>query len=154
MEKLLTISALCGALLLSGCLGADTGDPRRGGLFGYSPENYERRIQEREDRYQEAREENARLREESASLEQWKQHKQADVAAQKRRLKRVNADIRSLRSRINRLKATPAKAAGKPKIHRPAGATGASEARKAAQIRSMQQELKRLEAEAEALSRM
>ena len=57
MKRQLTISAVCGALLLSGCLGANTGDPRQGGLFGYSPKNYEQRIQDREARYEEVQEE-------------------------------------------------------------------------------------------------
>ncbi|MBR6467248.1 MAG: hypothetical protein IKT16_03730 [Desulfovibrio sp.] len=142
MKKLLTISALCGALLLSGCLGADTSDPRRGGLFGYSPKTYDQRIQDRESRYQQVSEENTRLQQESASLEQQKKQKQADVAAQKKKLNQVNADIKSLKGRINRAEATPA------------AATGETEAQKAAKIRSMQQELQRLEAEADALSRL
>ncbi len=157
MKKLLTISALCGTLLLSGCLGANTGDPRQGGLFGYSPKNYEQRIRDREARYEEVREENAQLQEESASLEKRKNQKQANVAAQKRDLNQVNADIKSLKDNIRREQAAPTAATGKNKAKKTAkvsAATGESEAQKAAKIRRMQEELKRLEAEADALSRM
>ena len=157
MKKLHTISVLCGTLLLSGCLGANTGDPRQGGLFGYSPKNYEQRIQDREARYEEVKEENAQLQEESASLEKRKNQKQASVAAQKRDLNQVNADIKSLKDNIRREQAAPTAATGKNKAKKTAkvsAATGESEAQKAAKIRRMQEELKRLEAEADALSRM
>ena len=77
MKSSLPISAICGALLLSGCLGANTGDPRQGGLFGYNPKAYDQRIQDRESRYQEVKDENSWLQEESASLEKQKAQKQA-----------------------------------------------------------------------------
>ena len=157
MKKLFTIPALCGALLLSGCLGANTGDPRQGGLFGYSPRNYDQRIQDREARNQQAEEESTRLQEETAALENQKKQKQANVAAQKRDLNQVNAEIRSLKANIRRAQTTPASATGKNKAQKAAKvgrAAGESEAQKAAKIRSMQEELKRLEAEADALSRM
>ena len=159
MKSSLPISALCGALLLSGCLGANTGDPRQGGLFGYSPKNYEQRIQDRENRYQEVKDENSWLQEESASLEKQKKQKQANVAAQKRDLNQVNSEISSLKAKIRREQAAQtaqnkARKTVKTRQAAPAAVTGESEAQKAAKIRSMQEELKRLEAEADALSRM
>ncbi|MBO7385302.1 MAG: hypothetical protein J6U63_03060, partial [Clostridia bacterium] len=77
--------------------------------------------------------------------------------AQKRDLNQVNADIKSLKDNIRREQAAPAAATGKNKTQKTAkaaAATGESEAQKAAKIRRMQEELKRLEAEADALSRM
>ena len=160
MKRSLAIPALCGALLLSGCLGANTGDPRQGGLFGYNPRNYDQRIQDREARNQEAEAESTRLQEETASLEKQKRQKQANVAAQKRDLNQVNAEIKSLKAKIRCEQAKPAAATGKKTVKTrhvqtaPTAVTGETEAQKAAKIRRMQEELKRLEAEADALSRM
>ncbi|MBP3731288.1 MAG: hypothetical protein J6I40_07460 [Mailhella sp.] len=142
MKTLLTVVAVCGSLLLSGCLGADTSDPRKGGLFGYSPKTYEQRIQTRESQYQQLSDENARLKQESATLEQQKKQKQANVTAQKKKLGQVNAEIKSMKGKISKTQATPA------------SESGISEAEKAAQIRRMQKELQKLEAEADALSRL
>lgn len=46
------IFGIIGIVLLSGCAGKTT-DPRKGGLFSYNPDAYEKRLSDRENRIDE-----------------------------------------------------------------------------------------------------
>ncbi len=142
MKAILVSAAACAALLLGGCLGADTSDPTKGGLFGYSPSTYNQRIQDKQEQLDALDAENARVQEENTALEAAKAKKQADVAAQQKKLNSVNAEIKKLKGQISSTEAAPA------------ASSGLTDAQKAAQIKKMQQQLKALESEAEALSRL
>ena len=76
----------CTVLLSAGCFGAST-NPREGGLFGYSPEAYEARQQERQ-----------------ARLEQKKQLKLAQVSKQKQEMAALSTEIDRLSGKVSSLK--------------------------------------------------
>ena len=160
MRTLLSVSALLSLLLLNGCLGADTSDPRKGGLFGYSPSTYESRLKERQDRLDAIDEDTAKARAQSASLEQSKKAKQAKLNAQR---KKLSAELSTVSGKVERAKAHSGadKARVNDLVRRKNAVQKESrtlpdltDAEKEAKIREMRRELKELEAEAEALSRM
>ena len=163
MHFLLTSLVLATSLLLGGCFGADTSDPRKGGLFGYSPKNYEARLEERQSYLDELDQEYARSEQEKASLEQTKSAKQAKVAAQRKKLAALDREVNSLKAKIKRAKNNPSADPRRLSLlenrrqriqSQSHQLSGLSNTEREARIREMQRELKQLEAEADALSRM
>ena len=93
----------CTVLLSAGCFGAST-NPREGGLFGYSPEAYEARQQERQARLEAIRQEQARENAAQAELEQKKQLKLAQVSKQKQEMAALSTEIDRLSGKVSSLK--------------------------------------------------
>lgn len=99
MSKKLITGALA-LLLLGGCVGGTT-DPRQGGLFSYNPEAYEQRLEERRnflasEDYRAEENESQRL-----SLESEKSDKAKKLAAEKKRLNALRADLQRSQNRLN-----------------------------------------------------
>lgn len=156
MRNLLLLVVITSICFLSGCFGADTSDPRRGGLFGYSPKNYQARLDERQDYLDELEEERAYEESKTAKLEQTKSAKQAKLRAQRQQIANVDSKIKALRknprvdqSRVNNLARRQA-ALQRESERISSGSIEAKEAK----VRQMQSELRELQAEADALSRM
>jgi septal ring factor EnvC (AmiA/AmiB activator) len=102
MRLLLCMLGFCA--LLAGCAAGGDGDPRKGGLFGYDPKAYERRIQEREARVSASAEEAKAAQEEQTQLE-------ASVAAQERKktearktMDAMNAELTKTRRALDAVK--------------------------------------------------
>jgi chromosome segregation ATPase len=104
MRLLLCMLGCCA--LLAGCAagGDGDGDPRKGGLFGYDPQAYERRIHEREARVSTSAEEAKAAQEEQTRLE-------ASVAAQERKktdarkkMDAMNAELAKTRRALDAVK--------------------------------------------------
>lgn len=93
----------CMVLLSAGCFGAST-NPREGGLFGYNPEAYEARQQERQARLEAIRQEQLREKATSASLEEKKKQKLDQVNRQELEATALSKEISELSDRIDVLK--------------------------------------------------
>ncbi|MCR5084971.1 MAG: hypothetical protein K6A65_05655 [Succinivibrionaceae bacterium] len=155
----ITLLAAAAALALGATGCASDGDPHSGGLFGYSPSKYEQRISEKEQRLkaaeQEAQDESAR----TASLKQ-------DRASLRSAIKRQGQQLKSGQTRLDKsLKALQGKAdSGKVQDLKARSAELKRQSRaaeqiddleaKRAELRKLQQELRDLESEADALSRL
>lgn len=106
VRALLCIIAV--SFLLPACA-AQTDDPRRGGLFGYNPQGYERRIQDRETRLKASSDAASAEKEEQARLE-------ASVATQEQqrgaihiKLAQMNAELAKTRRALDETKAKDAR---------------------------------------------
>lgn len=88
---------LCGglAVMLSGCLGASN-DPHQGGLFGYSPQAYQQRLQERNEQLSYMQGENERMAKENAGLEKKRSARSAEVDALARKDKAMRGELAEL----------------------------------------------------------
>ena len=112
--KIMTIlsgSALS-LLILAGCATDPSNDPRSGGFFGgvrgLSSGDYDARQQILQEQRGESLNQLRALREEGAYLEEEREMKADDVAAQRRQLASLKARNRALANRINQLKSTKA----------------------------------------------
>jgi len=65
--KSVILAVVTGILFFSGCAGQTT-DPRKGGLFSYDPQAYERRLAERQAKLDAVENDTGRQRQESRKL--------------------------------------------------------------------------------------
>jgi chromosome segregation ATPase len=89
--------ALCSltvAVFMTGCSNM-TDDPRKGGLFSYSPDKYEKRLQEREDRLAAIEEEQAWETKKNSDLRRTKAEKETQVANLRKKVKNEQAKLDS-----------------------------------------------------------
>ena len=99
-------------LILAGCATDPSNDPHSGGFFGgvrgLSSGDYDARQQVLDEQRGESLNQLRALREEGAYLEDERQMKADDVAAQRRQLASLKAKNRALANRINQLKTSKA----------------------------------------------
>lgn len=94
-------------LLLSGCVGAST-NPREGGLFGYSPEAYEQRQQERQAKLAAIEAEQRRESGQTTGLEAQRGSKARTVSQQQQGLQAVEKELSAATRKLNATKAASA----------------------------------------------
>ncbi len=150
-----------GLVVLLGASGCNmTDDPRQGGLFSYSPDKYERRLQDREDRLASIEAEQAAEERQSSSLSRDLTVKQKEVAKLKASL---NAEQKKIDSQLNRIKKDKSKAAQAAELSRKNAAIRQDAARidtiddnaaKKKEIQALRKRLEELKMEADALSRL
>jgi chromosome segregation ATPase len=106
--KHLILVAGCLLMLLSleACVSSTETDPRKGGLFGYNPKAYEKRIEDKKATLAttEADTQNAKL--ETQNLETTKQKKLADHEALKTKLAALYSESGKLQKQLEQVKAT------------------------------------------------
>ena len=150
-----------GLVVLLGASGCNmTDDPRQGGLFSYSPDKYERRLQDREARLAGIEAEQAAEERQSSSLSRDLTVKQKEVAKLKASL---NAEQKKIDSQLNRIKKDKSKAAQAAELSRKNAAirqdaahidTIDDNAAKKKEIQALRKRLEELKMEADALSRL
>lgn len=150
-----------GLVVLLGASGCNmTDDPRQGGLFSYSPDKYERRLQDREARLASIEAEQAAEERQSSSLSRDLTVKQKEVAKLKASL---NAEQKKIDSQLNRIKKDKSKAAQADELSRKNAAIRQDAARidtiddnaaKKKEIQALRKRLEELKMEADALSRL
>ena len=150
-----------GLVVLLGASGCNmTDDPRQGGLFSYSPDKYERRLQDREARLASIEAEQAAEERQSYSLSRDLTVKQKEVAKLKASL---NAEQKKIDSQLNRIKKDKSKAAQAAELSRKNAAIRQDAARidtiddnaaKKKEIQALRKRLEELKMEADALSRL
>lgn len=150
-----------GLVVLLGASGCNmTDDPRQGGLFSYSPDKYERRLQDREDRLASIEAEQAAEERQSSSLSRDLTVRQKEVAKLKASL---NAEQKKIDSQLNRIKKDKSKAAQAAELSRKNAAIRQDAARidtiddnaaKKKEIQALRKRLEELKMEADALSRL
>ncbi len=157
-RALFTAMGLVFLLGASGCNMTD--DPRQGGLFSYSSDKYERRLQEREARLASIEAEQAAEERQSSSLSRDLTVKQKEVAKLKANL---NAEQKKIDSQLSRLKKDKSKAAQVSELARKNAAIKQDAARidaiddnaaKKKEIQALRKRLEELKMEADALSRL
>ncbi len=155
MSTLRIAVILCCCLLGTGCWDAST-NPHEGGLFGYSPEAYEQRQQERQARLAAIEQEQQTESAKSKDLESQKETKAQAVERQKKAIQAVEKDVAAARTKLSKAKAANAdqekrlaelrsRAAGLEKASNAAAAKPDSEALKAelARLTKERDQLKR-----------
>ena len=151
-------------LLTAGCQTTD--DPRQGGLFGYNPEAYERRLAEKQAKLDQAEQEAAAEQERSRTLEAEAASKMEerdllaeDLASLEADLERAETELASFKGRTEaaekkrwqlsvRLKST------KSRLARLKSSQGSDQETMKAEIKRLQERIDRLLEEAEELSKM
>jgi chromosome segregation ATPase len=102
------LAAGCLLMLLSleACVSSTETDPRKGGLFGYNPKAYEKRLEEKKATLAttEADTQNAKLA--TQNLETTKQEKLADHEALKTKLAALYSESGKLQKQLEQVKAT------------------------------------------------
>jgi chromosome segregation ATPase len=91
--------SLATALTVFGC--ATTDDPRQGGLFGYNPAAYQRRIAERETTLTALKQEDAVQRDQMAHLEQEQRRKRNEKEAAALRLADMDRQTSAIEKKIS-----------------------------------------------------
>lgn len=153
---LIALAAFIGA---TGCNTTD--DPRQGGLFSYSPAKYEKRLQDREAKLSQIEAEQMAEEQENSALRKQVADKQKEVNTLKSQLsyeqKKVDGMLASLKKSKKANAAQVAELAEKnrqlKKQTAAANSISDNEAKKKEIIR-LQKELRELEEEADALSRL
>lgn len=159
IQQIACLSGL--VLLLSGCLGAST-NPREGGLFGYSPEAYEQRQQEREAKLAAIENEQRREAGQTSELETQRTTKARTVSQQQKELQAVEKNLSAATKKLNATKAANAgqearlnelrnRATGLEKATVKAS-SGSDSAARAAELKRLKQEAARLEKDINMLS--
>ncbi len=92
--------------LIAGC--ETTGDPRQGGLFGWSEEKAVSRQENLKQTLSEEEAAAAREKQASIELQNRKAAKQAEIQRQKRRIAYLDKKVKQLRSKLNSTKALSA----------------------------------------------
>ena len=164
MKILLLSLSLCATLFLSGCFGASD-NPREGGLFGYSPDAYQQRQDERRSILQGVEAQTEEEKAISRGLEQERSSRQATITRQEKELKAIDSELAATSRKLNALKTETADgekklielkarhaslSAAKGTLEKSRDDTGY----KQREIERLQRELRKLEEEADALSRM
>lgn len=152
---------LAAILAVSGC--ATTDDPRQGGLFGYNPAAYQRRIAEREAALATLKQEDAVQRERTAQLTQDQRRVRSEKEAAAHRLAEMDREIGAIEKKISTAQVRTAaqkreyedlNARLRQVKREMAGAAGGDEATKRKEIDRLNAEIDRLLQEADALSNM
>ena len=107
MRLLFCILGCC--VLLPGCAGGSS-DPRKGGLFSYNPQAYERRIQEREARLNASSEEAKSAQEEQTRLQASVEERERRSAEARKRLETMNEELTKTRRVLDAVKTRDARA--------------------------------------------
>lgn len=154
--------ALVILLSLGGCVSTET-DPRKGGLFSYNPQAYEKRIEQRKTSLSETEADTEQARQEGRQLEESKQEKQARQEALKDKLTVLYAQSGQLQKQLDQAKAS--NAGQEKELERlktevaslrsntiKTNNSSASDSAKQAQIARLQKRMDELLKEAEALS--
>jgi septal ring factor EnvC (AmiA/AmiB activator) len=94
--RFMSLSLLC--LLLTSC--TPVADPRQGGLFGYSPEDYERRIKEREQRLDQVQIEGQEQQTQQSALQAEIKDTEAERNRLQANLHNFDSDLAKLRSSL------------------------------------------------------
>jgi len=117
MNKKIFFCVLLFVIVTTGC--ATTDDPREGGLIGYMQhkDDYERRIEERQNKLGELQEEGEREKQKTSALEDERARLQADLDRQRKMLDSLDAELEELSETIKLYQAeTDAKQQEKEKI--------------------------------------
>lgn len=93
---------------LFGCTASTETDPRKGGLFSYNPNAYERRLEERRDELAKTEEDTAKARKKTEHLKSDKQARQAELESVSQQLSTLYADSEKLQRTLNQAKAVNA----------------------------------------------
>lgn len=159
-KTLLTSSVILACLLLSGC--TRNPDPRQGGLFGYSPDLYQQRIEEKNAQLQNVEEDTAVESGKTVSLER-------DILSEKRRVSKLqqkvnkaSRDIKEVQRSLDRMELQSSKAektraeleiklASLQKSFQQSSAPEGDIVRQEAEIKSLESQLAELMKEAELL---
>ncbi len=99
IQSIQGILAISAALLVFGC--ATTDDPRQGGLFGYNPSAYQRRIAEREAALATLKQEEAAQRDRTARLAQDQERARSERNAAAGRLAEMDREIGAIEQKIS-----------------------------------------------------
>ncbi len=164
MKKLLLPFGLCLILCVSGCFGASN-NPREGGLFGYSPTAYEKRQEERRATLRGLETQTEEEKAASGTLEKERTAKQAQVAKQEKDLKAMEKELAATSRKLNAIKAEDAETGKKLQELKARQSSltasrnalaqpGGNQEEKKKELEFLQRELRKLEEEAEALSRL
>lgn len=160
----ISVLVIMALMLAAGC--ATTEDPRKGGLFGYNPDAYERRLAERREVLAQEENRQAFQKQETATLEASVQAKQSEKDHYEAEMAKMDNDLDRLYGRLVALrKLTQQQQADKASIQAQADAVakrlarlksdgGAQEEQKRAEIEQLRKKLDLLLQEAEALSKM
>ena len=154
MKFLSLTLAAAAAFLVAGC--ASDGDPRSGGLFGYSPKAYEQRLQDREDRLADLEDEEKYQSQRKTKLQGDLKSRQAEEASLRQQVNRINTRSRNLDGKLKGAKSSQAGALAKRNANLRSRAAAADQmsdlSAKEAEIKRLRRELEELEREADALS--
>lgn len=162
-----SIICIAGCLLilfsLEGCVSSTETDPRKGGLFGYNPKAYEKRIEERKATLSATESDTQEAKLESQKLEATKQEKLTQHEALKTRLAALYSETGKLQKQLEQAKAAnPGQEQEKKRLQDEVATLRAntiktnnsndSDAAKQEKIKQLQQRMDKLLEEAEALS--
>ena len=148
---------------LGGCVSSTETDPRKGGLFGYNPEAYEKRIDDRKSTLSNTEADTQTHKQQTRQLEASKQKKLTQHEALKAKLAALYSESRKLESQLKMTKAAnTAQAKELNRLKNEVAAlrsstiktnnSNASDAAKQAKIKQLQQRMDELLEEADALS--
>jgi len=107
-KTLLTSSVILVCLLLFGC--TRNPDPRQGGLFGYSPDLYQQRIDQKNAQLQSVEEDTAVEGGKTVSLEKDVFSERLRVSKLQQKVNRASRDIKEVQRSLNRMKLQSSKA--------------------------------------------
>ncbi|MBU1340309.1 MAG: hypothetical protein KKE44_18430 [Proteobacteria bacterium] len=164
MKSIIPIAG-CLLMLLSlgACVSSTETDPRKGGLFGYNPAAYEKRIEERKTKLAATEADTQKAKQESQQLESSKQEKQTRHEALKTKLAALYSESGKLENQLKKTKtANASQNQALKRLQDGAAAlkadtiktnnSDASDAAKQARIEQLQKRMDELLKEAEALS--
>ncbi|MBU1196620.1 MAG: hypothetical protein KKE62_10775 [Proteobacteria bacterium] len=105
-----TAACLLMLLSLNACVSSSTEtDPRKGGLFGYNPKAYEKRIEERKAILADTESDTQSAKLESRKLDETRQEKQARYEAMKTRLAALYSESGKLQQQLEQAKTANAR---------------------------------------------
>ena len=145
MKKMALISGGMILLFMCGCGGIT--DPRFGGLFSYSPEAYEQRLQERRERLKEFERQEIAEQQRSQNLNRDADSRRQANQAMQNKLKAINAESSKLQRNLNNFKAANDKQAATLKSLQTRLASLNNDSKRVETAKSMGDDEKRVEAE-------
>ncbi len=164
MRSIISIAAALLMLAsLGACVSSTETDPRKGGLFGYNPKAYEKRIEERKTKLSETEADTEKQKQQTQQLETSKQEKLTRHEVLKAKLATLYSESGKLESQLKTVKAANSRqekelsrlkneVAGLRSNTIKTNNSNASDADKQAKIKQLQQLMDELLEEAEALS--
>lgn len=150
--------------LLTGC--ETTDDPRKGGLFSYNPEAYEKRLQDRQTKLGQLEEEKKQEQAKTEQLEQQTAAKRAERDALAKKVAAMDQDIAGLEKKVAATKTATKKAAQekwrietklravKRELAKVQGDSSMDQTAKEEELKRLQKRIDQLLQEAEELSTM
>lgn len=163
--KSITTAAGCLLIIFSlgACASSTETDPHKGGLFGYNPKAYEKRIEERKAKLAETESDTQNAKQKSKLLDAAKNEKMAQHEALKNKLAALYSESGKLQKKLDQAKT--ANAGQEQELKRlqnevtslrsstlKINTSSASDADKQKKIKQLQQKIDKLLEEAEALS--